>query len=85
MSKNFKFNLGVDVSEVQLKKCQENLNNIQAINNNNDNKQPNCKLICNDFYKLFENIEIDKSIKFDLITIGQAFHWFENTKFIEFA
>jgi ubiquinone/menaquinone biosynthesis C-methylase UbiE len=86
VSKYFKNSFGMDFSQEQINKANENLKK-QEISNQ-------VKLYQGDVYEILNKIDTDTSIyseeklnfkKFDLITIGQAFHWFEETRFLEFV
>jgi ubiquinone/menaquinone biosynthesis C-methylase UbiE len=86
VSKYFKNSFGMDFSQEQINKANENLKK-QEISNQ-------VKLYQGDVYEILNKIETDISIdseeklnfkKFDLITIGQAFHWFEETRFLDFV
>lgn len=62
MSHSFKNSFGLDLSDKQIEKCEEKLKS----------SSDKISLINDEYYNLLNYIE-NKLIKFDLITIGQAF------------
>ena len=74
LSDMFKKSIGVDISEEQIKIAKTNL------------KNNNTYLYTSDIYDLPNIIpkELRKEKLFDLITIGQAFHWFDPENLIIF-
>ena len=77
LSSNFKISIGIDVSEAQINKTKENIQK--------GNIQQEIHLFTCDAYEIHKNItNIIPDSKFDLITIGQAFHWFEEDKILKY-
>jgi ubiquinone/menaquinone biosynthesis C-methylase UbiE len=76
LSQKFSVSIGLDVSEAQVNKTKENIlkNNIQ-----------NVKVFTCDVYQIADKLkEENLDMKFDLITVGQAFHWFEEEIFLKY-
>ena len=84
ISKSFKRSIGVDVSSFQIAKAQEHLDAVQK----KSDKKLHIHLLAADIYEAFDKLSSDGIIpsnqKFDLITVGQAFHWFDEHKILPF-
>jgi SAM-dependent methyltransferase len=85
LSKNFTKAIGLDVSPVQIEKARENIEKLSE-----DFDKSKFHLIVSDIYDLDTKLEEEKisnsgeSKFFDLITIGQAFHWFDELKLLNY-
>ena len=82
LSEHFETSIGIDVSKQQIDEAK-----IKA--NKSENKQKKIYFYDDDLYKLNEHLENNSDIKytknmFDLVVIGQAFHWFEEEKLLNF-
>jgi SAM-dependent methyltransferase len=83
LQNNFKYNIALDISTSQIEKLKENIKKLNEKEKDIKLKASNEKIIINDdIYNIHKYIPQD--IKFDLITIGQAFHWFNDNQLIEF-
>jgi len=86
LSKYFNLSVGIDASEQQIKKAEEKL---KFLENENFNKIHLMTCDAYDVYSKLIDENILKSSKtstevFDLITIGQAFHWFDEIKILTY-
>ena len=81
LSDNFKLSIGLDISKEQITKAKENLEK------SNIKQKENVIFYESDTYDIVEKLNKNenlKDIKFDLITIGQAYHWYEEDKILTF-
>jgi len=77
LAKSFKRVTGLDVSPAQIEKAKENIEKLPE-----EYDKTKFNLLVSDIYDL--NKKLEESISFDLITIGQAFHWFDEVKLLNY-
>jgi len=75
--------VGVDISETQLKVAKNKLAKLKA--SQGESFKPKVELIVGNAYNLVTELEKNQlKCKFDVITIGEALHWFDTEEFINY-
>jgi len=80
---NFQTSIGIDVSQEQINVAKTKAEKFKETNNKN------IFFYTTDIYEIENNLKNEKEFKyeknmFDLVVIGQAFHWFEEEKLLSF-